>query len=385
MDGRLGGPTVRVLSVAKDLKPSGIDSIMVLPKGGDFKHVLADNEFPFYEIVCRGPKSPSRVLDNLIWLVTFPMTVLQIMRIIKKENISIVHLNGLIAIQGGLAGFLCRRKIVWHLSSCLYPKILVKLFMPIIKAIAHRIIIISEGIRVYHFGNNTATNNRISVVQECVDTSTLDPALVAVKAIDEARQHLGIGPSTRVVGQVGNVNPIKSYEDFIRAAHTIAQVHPDVHFVIAGALLSTQQKYLAMLRQLASDLGIEDRVIFSGSIATEKLPSLLAVMDVFLMTSLAEGGPRVTLEAMSMQLPVIATDVGDVRYQIEDSEDGFVVDVGDWKKMGGIASNLLSTPALSRQIGTQSRKKVVRQFDQSVMSEKHRHIYESLTMEDTTV
>jgi len=382
MDGRVGGPPVRAISVAKGLKQHGMDSIFVLPKGGDFKHLLSDEGFAFYEIVCHGPTNPSRVGANLLWLTTFPITVFQIMQIIKKENISIVHLNGLIALQGGLAGFLRRRKIVWHLSSCLYPKMLVRVLMPMVKAISHRMIIVSEAIRSYHFGEGAIKNAHVSVIQECVDTDMLDPQAVTREAIEKTRQRLGIGPSARIVGQVGNVNPIKSYENFIRAAHAISQVHSDVQFVIAGALLDTQQAYIAMLRRLSVELGIEDRVFFLGSIEAKKLPSLLATFDIFLMTSCTEGGPRVTLEAMAMQLPVIATDVGDVCHQIENGKDGFVVDVGDWKQAGKIAARLLSAPELSKRIGLESRRKVTERFNQSAMIDKHRHIYETLATEN---
>ena len=351
---------------------------MAFPQGGNFQDILSGTEIPFYEITFERLKKPVEIWGNCLWLATFPITVFQVCRIIRREHIDVVHLNGLMALQGGIAAFLCRRKIVWHLSSCLYPQKLVKTVMRLVKAIAHRMVIISEGIREYHFGENAVADERIVVIQEGVNTTALSREAVSNLDAQRMRERLGLTTTDRVVGSVGNVNPLKGYEDFLHAASAIALEYPDIKYVIAGALFDSQREYIAKLEGLAEKLQIAERLIFADSMVAEDIPALLSLFDVFIMTSHTEGGPRVTLEAMSMELPVIATTVGDVPYQIADGRDGFVVEVGDWRKMAKRGINLLAAPELAAEIGTQARLKVVAQFDESVMIAKHLQVYESL-------
>src|SRR5437660_7663496 len=119
----------------------------------------------------------------------------------------------------------------------------------------------------------------------------LDPAV--------KRKELGLPPDGEIVGTVSRLVPIKGLEWLLQAAPQVLAQFPQACFVIIG-----DGPLLGELRQLTSKLGIGLRVVFLG--AREDVPECLAALDLFVLPSLNEGMGRVLLEAMAVDLPVVA-------------------------------------------------------------------------------
>ena len=239
-------------------------------------------------------------------------------------------------------------------------------------------ILISENLREYHFGSHNSHDPRVKVLQNCVDTDLFKPDRIRPEAVDRYRAQWGIAPGDPIVGTVGNVNPIKDYETLIDAASLVIQKIPRTRFVIVGAILDTQGAYFKCLRRKIREKGIEDAFLFVGKKPLREIPVILAMCDVFVFTSKAEGGPQVTMQAMALEKPVVSTRVGDVPYQISDGEDGYIIDVVD---SGALAENviqLLKDPARRAEVGKKAREKVVKRFAISRLVEGHRQVYSSL-------
>src|SRR5207247_2175114 len=104
------------------------------------------------------------------------------------------------------------------------------------------------------------------------------------------------------------------------------------------------------------------------------VPELLEVFDVFLLTSLWEGLPRVLVEAMIMGVPVVAPDVDGISEVIRTGENGYLVSPGDTASMTVRVIELLENETLRRQMG-RAAKGLVQEFSAEKMIEDHRRLY----------
>ncbi|MBM3991857.1 MAG: glycosyltransferase, partial [Planctomycetes bacterium] len=134
------------------------------------------------------------------------------------------------------------------------------------------------------------------------------------------RASLGIAPSALVVGAVGHLRPEKNLPRLLNAVASCARSH-DVH-----ALLLGDGPERAALESLARSAELAGRVHFAGYQADPR--AYYRAMDVFALTSDTEQMPIALLEAMASALPVVATDVGDVRAMLPDAAREQVVALG---------------------------------------------------------
>jgi glycosyltransferase involved in cell wall biosynthesis len=167
---------------------------------------------------------------------------------------------------------------------------------------------------------------------------------------------LPLEPARRFVTIVANLhNPVKDHPMFLRAAARVRAAVPDAAFVIAG-----EGDLMKGLSELAEQLGIQRNVFFISR--CEDLGRLLAVSDVGILSSKAEGFANAILEYMAAGLPVVATDVGGVREAIVEGETGYIVPSGDDQKMAERIVQLLNNPERARSMGKLSRSIVEEKF-----------------------
>lgn len=126
----------------------------------------------------------------------------------------------------------------------------------------------------------------------------------------------------KVAGWAGRLTAIKDCGTFLRAAGLIGAMYPDARFLVAG-----DGEERNALEQLAGESGLDGKVRFLGN--RGDMPSVMAAMDVFVLSSRNEGFGRVLVEAMAAGVPVVATDVGGVAEVVEDGVSGLLVPPGD--------------------------------------------------------
>lgn len=373
----IGGPQIRVLSVAKELRKYGIETIMLSPKGeGDFAQKARNENFKAYQIALYGPRRS--VLLNIRSFFTFPLTVFAIAKIINRENIDIVHVNGLLSFQAPMAALLTRKKVVWHLISSLYPKILVLSLVPLIRIMADQIVVVAKTLGEYYMGSQKKMiENNTMIIYECVDVVNFDPLVVSKNDIDELKKEFNMSNHEKIVGCVGNINSVKGYEYFIESASLIKKKIDNVKFLIVGDISNPHKNYYYQkLKSLVGSLEMEHDVIFAGK--RYDIPQLLSIFDVFVLPSIAEGTPLVILEAMAMEKPVVATDVGAVSEQVSDGETGIIVPPKNPKTMAEAVIYLLENPEERIEMGKRGRKQVKEMFSLERCVEEHKKLYKNV-------
>src|SRR5207302_925678 len=127
----------------------------------------------------------------------------------------------------------------------------------------------------------------------------------------------------RFVTIVANLrHAVKDHPTFLRAAQRVKSQVPEAAFLIAG-----EGELLEPMRGLAAQLGLAQDVFFIGRCGN--VADLLALSEVCVLSSIAEGFSNAILEYMAAARPVVATDAGGVREAVHDGETGYIVPVGD--------------------------------------------------------
>ena len=194
--------------------------------------------------------------------------------------------------------------------------------------------------------------DRVRVVHNGVDTERFHPDPVRRQAI---RKLLNIDEQAPVCGIVAALRPEKNHELFLRAAVRIQQQLPQTQFLIVGdgPLRGELERY--SVRE-----GLARCVKFLGS--RNDTPELLAAMDLFMLTSHNEANPVSILEAMSTELPVVATRVGSVSETVAHGVSGYLATPGDEDQIASYAAGLLTNRAAARHMGMAGRGRVIAQW-----------------------
>ena len=160
-----------------------------------------------------------------------------------------------------------------------------------------------------------------------------------------------------VIGTVAALRPEKNLGRLIRAFALLGDVAARLVLVGDGGECGA-------LQALAASLGVADRVIFAGHVAQPE--RVLGGIDVFALTSDTEQMPLSVLEAMAAGLPVVATDVGDVRAMLSAENAPFVAPRDD-RMVADCLRTLLLDAGLRQTVGAANRMRAVAEFDQARM------------------
>jgi glycosyltransferase involved in cell wall biosynthesis len=131
-----------------------------------------------------------------------------------------------------------------------------------------------------------------------------------------------VQPGEILVGSVGRLDVQKGYEDLVRAARQVVDVHSHAHFAIAG-----EGPLRPSLEKLIAELGLSSRFHLCGF--QQDVTSFLAALDLFVCPSHWEGGPMVLVEALLVGRPVVTTEVGFSAEVVLPGRNGYLVPPGN--------------------------------------------------------
>jgi glycosyltransferase involved in cell wall biosynthesis len=156
-----------------------------------------------------------------------------------------------------------------------------------------------------------------------------------------------------VLLSVGRVEPVKGFDILLRALKIIRDNGGNFRYILAG-----DGSQLPALKKLASQLGLDDRVLFKGYV--NDVTDLLAEADLFVAPSYSEGFSMSLLEAMAAELSVVASDLPTFREALGDS--GRLVPRGNETELAAVLSEALNHPDESMARGQMGRSRVVSMF-----------------------
>lgn len=187
------------------------------------------------------------------------------------------------------------------------------------------------------------------------------------------RAQLGIAPDAFVVGTVGRLMPIKGFEYLIEAFVQLRKQHrlKESKLVIVG-----DGPLRAVLEQCAEGHGLSHDVEFLGM--RTDVYNVMNVFDVFALSSLHEGVPMVLLEAMALEVPIVASHVGGIPEILEDSREAVLVPAKDCEALARAIGVVAGSSELRAELVRAARARVETQFSIQSSATMMREMYRSI-------
>jgi glycosyltransferase involved in cell wall biosynthesis len=208
---------------------------------------------------------------------------------------------------------------------------------------------------------------RCSLVRSGIDLDAFRRASVDREA---KRRELGLSAERPVIGMVAPMKPQKAPLDFVRMAALVCRVRPDVQFLFAG----DGELRRAMEAEVAR-MSLGQVVHLVGW--RRDIAEIMRCLDVFVLTSLWEGLPRVYLEALASGVPVVGTRVDGAVEVVAEGVNGYLVEPGDMRAMAEKVLCLLANPDERRRMGAQGQR-LPAEFDIRSMVRQQEREYERL-------
>lgn len=197
------------------------------------------------------------------------------------------------------------------------------------------------------------SSSSIKVLHNAIDTKTWSKRNVR----SVIRKEFCIPEDYFVIGTIGRLSKEKDLISFLRIASKILYNFEKTKFLIVGDGIEKTKKELI---NYTKQLNIQHSVIFTGH--RKDLLNIYAGIDLFLTTSLTEGIPNTILEAMAMEVPVVATRVGGVPELIENTKTGILCNPREISNISNLVKELMTDQTLRKEIACRARKHIIDKF-----------------------
>jgi glycosyltransferase involved in cell wall biosynthesis len=318
-------------------------------------------------------RSRATVLREASAAVSFPIDLLRLREYIRKERIHILHGSDRPrdAVYAVGLGKLTGAKSVVHVHVAWSNGYSAPAKWGVRGADA--VFSISRFVTATIVATGTP-QDRVHTILNCVEPSAWDPKVDG----SGIRREFSIPPAAPLLASVSRLFGQKGQRELLRALARVREEVPDVRLLVVGedAYHVHGGSFTAELRTLARELGVSERVAFTGQ--RSDIPQIMAACDVYTMPSFEEPFGLVFLEAMAMGKPVVAIDNGGTPEVVEHGWSGLLAPAGD---VGTIARNivtLLKDADLRTRMGQYGRRRAVEYFNAQRMADDAASAYEAV-------
>jgi glycosyltransferase involved in cell wall biosynthesis len=189
---------------------------------------------------------------------------------------------------------------------------------------------------------------------------------------EQSLKILGLEPHHKVVGFAGRLAPQKRLRDVIWAFQLLHQVVDDVRLVLIGE--GSQRDELA---ELSKSFGCREKIVFAGH--RPDAYSLMAAFDAFVLASEFEGMSNSLMEAMSLGIPCVVSDIAANQELVAHEQTGLVFPPGKSPDLTKSLVRLLQNPDMSKQLGEAGRHLIRECHSVDLMVQRHMELYRRLS------
>ena len=351
-----GGAETVVLNLASQLDSSRFRSVVLLPREDWLSQRLRECGVPTFFIDSRG------------WY-DFRLP-LGMARLVRQEKIDLIHShlpgqNFYSCVVGHWAG--CKTIATYHgaIEVSRPAGLRGAIQLACVRRLADAVVVVCD-----HVGQ-MLRNARFPAEKIVRIYNGISVDRFQVSGNGRLKRELDLQNGAKLVGMVANLRESKGYEFFIQAARKVTDIMPETRFVAVGDMDPVIAK---PLQQLIQRLGLQDRFTFLGF--RSDVPEILSELDVFVLSSVSEGFPLVTLEAMAAAKPMIVTRSGGPQEIVEDGRTGLLIPPADPDALAGKICELLADPGRAATLARTARAKVASTFTLEKMLRDYERLYQ---------
>jgi glycosyltransferase involved in cell wall biosynthesis len=213
-------------------------------------------------------------------------------------------------------------------------------------------------------------DNRVVVIKNGINAHKLRTQIVTQSL---TRHECGIAKDAFVIGSVGRLEPIKSYNILIEAfavlCSSTSHTRPLTLVLVGGG------SHLHILKSLAQSLGVASNILFAGE--QSDAWRYYSLFDCFALSSQSEGISLALLEALCCGIPVVTTHAYENHDVITDKVHGFLVPPGDIHTLARILEELYQHPEKAITMGSAGRQLIDEKFTIEHVVEQYHNLFET--------
>lgn len=236
--------------------------------------------------------------------------------------------------------------------------------------LTHHLVTTGEALRQQLVRENGFAPDRISSVPTGVDLQRFDPVTVTPASL---HADYGLPAEARLIGVLAMLRAMKGHAVLIEALPGILVEHPDVCVLFFGEA-PAESPLPAQYARRADELGIAQRLRFCGY--RDDVPPVLAALDCVVQPSIRdEGVPQSITQALAMQRPVVATDIGATGEVVRNEETGLLVPPNDVVALADAVNRVLAHPDEAEKRARAGRELIEREYSAARMAERMEAVY----------
>lgn len=352
----VNGVSTAARTLAKGLSSRGHEVLVVAPSQTGKKYKETDGNYT----IARTASTVFPFYQNFR-ICLYPYR--EVKKIIKDFNPDIVHMMGFLMISQAVMKYSQKYDIPTVSTNHAMPENLMdnlKRLAPLSRPINY---VMKEYIVRFHKKTDyftMPTQSALDIFK--LSTRRLKIPVEAVSngidlsrfSVSDAPKHIinkfKIPTDKPIVSYIGRVDAEKHIPVLIDAFNRLVK-KIDTHLLIVGKGTETEN-----LRVYVRELGIEDKVTFTGCVTDQEIVDLHKVGNVFSMPSPVELQSIAMLEAMASGKPVVAVDAGPLKELCQDGRNGYLCEVDNDKEIASALFKIISNPKLEKAMGEESVK-----------------------------
>lgn len=374
----IGGATETVVSMARGLQKLGYEvEIATGP------HIVSEGSM--YE-TAEDLGIPVFTFKNLrrdINLFVDILIIIQLAWFIRKNKYTVVHTHSSKAgVVGRIAAFLAGTRVIVHTIHGLpfhrfQPPLQKKLFILVEKISAlfcDKIVAVTHTIVELLVIGNIIPQKKLTVIRSAFN---LEEYLKVNITKEQTQIRFGLSRDDIVIGKIARLSKLKGHEYLLKSFIQVSKEVPTAKLLLVG-----NGELESELKQFVKQEKLDDRVIFTGLVFPEDIPSIINTMDILVHSSLLEGLARVLPQAIMMEKPVISFDLDGAHEVIKDGVSGYLIEPLNIDQLAERIIDLCNHKSKAQRFGKIGKELLKDEFDDRKMVTEIAKLYDELLLKN---
>jgi len=323
-------------------------------------------------------------IKGLKWKLNFlydPIVFLKLIKLLKKKRYDIVHTHTTKAgILGRIAAYISGVPVIVHgLHGSTFQAFnsgllnwLLFLFERLTGGFTDAYVSVSKVLSETYIEKGIGKKDNYYTVYSGMELTKFYQARDKIN-YKEKYEELGINTGDFLIGNVARLETRKGHKFLIDAFKNVVEKQKDGHVKL---LIIGEGNKRENLESYVRELNLGEKVIFTGY--REDVEELMALMDIFVLTSLREGLPRVLVQAAAVGMPSVAFNVDGVPEIIKDNYNGFLVEVKNVEQLENRILKYMNNKELVLLHGRNGREFIENKWSIKGMVDRIDKIYQKL-------